>query len=240
MSSEGRRSSSPFNELPEPIFGSSISNAASTSSKPLLRLCYSCRKELNDDENLKSCLACRMKMREYNKKKTEKRRQARQELVTHANMTVDEKIRHVKNSFNPTTSQGNDVTPPTPTGITCLDFNGLSQTIRAKTTNTESYALIKDPESDHKKITWEVARNLAKTHRVYIHYKNPIYKKARQDSYTRQYACTCHLSNVHPHAAAFGKAPPSCTGTITFISQDDSSHPEGIPGQRITVTISHP
>ncbi|KAF9268089.1 hypothetical protein L218DRAFT_594833 [Marasmius fiardii PR-910] len=47
-------------------------------------------------------------------------------------------------------------------------------------------------------------------------------------------------SGTNPNAAIEETSVVSCNGTIEVTVEDDSSHPLGIPGQRIEVKIHHP
>nr|GAT59259.1 predicted protein [Mycena chlorophos] len=105
----------------------------------------------------------------------------------------------------------------------------LQRQFRARSTKKmfrfrATHSIIADPKVNKKRRARQVERDLQQQTELQFDLDGRV-KHRDEDAYTITHRCTCL---------------PRCTGVIVIHVADDNSHPLGLPGQRVKLTVVHP
>ncbi|KAK0224301.1 hypothetical protein IW262DRAFT_1548813 [Armillaria fumosa] len=231
------------------------------------RCCASCKKPMPDDAIYKSCSPCLAKKREY-QRHANQRKKERMGIVENAGLkrkaedevldakTKKQRVRQILREVQVSESR-ETATKESGGAFVVQSASDLYKLIKAQPKLANAcHSIISVSSINHQKRTKLVSEDLLSFSGLkFDRYENIFNGKHLPGTYTRIFKCKCQSkdSSQEPEAlkrrtsdlsswvvSSKSKSPEgSCSGRITVIAEDDNSHPLGISGQRITVTVMH-
>ncbi|KAK0479200.1 hypothetical protein IW261DRAFT_1593772 [Armillaria novae-zelandiae] len=231
------------------------------------RYCASCKKPMSDDVIYKSCSPCLAKKREYQRRAIQRKKE-RMGLVENAGMkrkaedevldakTKKKRVRQILREVQ--VSESRETTTKASGGaIVVQTASDLYKLIKDQPKLANAcHSVISVPSINHKKRTKLVSKDLLSFAGLKFDRNENIFNgKHLPGTYTRIFKCKCQskepsqdqetlkrrtsdLSSWVVSSKSKSSESP-CSGRITVIAEDDNSHPLGISGQKITVTVMH-
>ncbi|KAK0499177.1 hypothetical protein EDD18DRAFT_1155781 [Armillaria luteobubalina] len=231
------------------------------------RYCSSCKKPMPDDAIYKSCSSCLAKKREY-QRRSNQRKKERMGIVENAGLkrkaedealdakTRKKRVRQILREVQ--VSESREITAKESGGAFVVQAaSDLYKLIKAQPKLANAcHSIISIPSINNQKRTKLVSKDLLSFAGLkFDQYENIFNGKHLPGTYTRIFKCKCQSKEPSQEPEALkrrtsdlsswvvsskSKSPEgSCSGRITVVAEDDNSHPLGISGQKITVTVMH-
>ncbi|SJL13254.1 uncharacterized protein ARMOST_16693 [Armillaria ostoyae] len=231
------------------------------------RYCASCKKPMPDDAIYKSCSPCLAKKREYQRRASQrkKERMGIAEIVGLKRKAEDEvlgasakkkRVRQILREVQ--VSESRETTPKASGGAFVVQTaSDLYKLIKAQPKLVDAcHSVISVSSINHQKRTKLVSKDLLSFAGLKFDRSENIFNgKHPPGTYTRIFKCKCQLKESSQEQEPLkrrtsdlsswvvsSKSKSSegpCSGRITVVAEDDNSHPLGISGQKITVTVMH-
>ncbi|KAH0580188.1 hypothetical protein J132_06399 [Termitomyces sp. J132] len=193
----------------------------------------------------------------------------KRKLEDHADATQQEKKRpkpsHVSGEIKRKADGEVKKKKKTKQGIKEVEYQTASEMYtklshHAKTENyffNGHFSIIANPETDNNQRVRLVAKDLRKVANISFEGRS-ISATTSKSTFCATFQCTCLGQATKPAATLYTRDPNAigvsslgsdvhkqtdnvqrCKGTIRIMSEENSSHPLGIAGQKITVTVEH-